>query len=103
MVEPWLAELLASGLRSGARIDANEYAEVIKRLLLANMAELSAESSPHPLGMFAVWKEVDRIQRLIIDGRPVNEYFTSPPYEFTSREDLSRVQIQLGYVLEAAK
>ena len=103
MVEPWLAELLASGLRSGARIDSQEYAEVIKRLLLANMAELSAESSPHPLGMFAVWKEVDRIQRLIIDGRPVNEYFTSPPYEFTSGEDLSRVQVKLGHVLEVAK
>ena len=103
MVEPWLAELLASGLRSGARIDSQEYAEVIKRLLLANMAELSAESSPHPLGMFAVWKEVDRIQRLIIDGRPVNEYFTSPPYEFTSGEDLSRVQVKLGHLLEVAK
>ena len=103
MMEPWLAELLASRLPSGAKIDNKEYAEVIRRLLLANMAELTAESSPHPLGMFAVWKEVDRIQRLIIDGRPVNEYFTSPPYEFTCGEDLSRMQVKLGYLLEAAK
>ena len=103
MMEPWLAELLASRLPSGAKIDNKEYAEVIRRLLLANMAELTAESSPHPLGMFAVWKEVDRIQRLIIDGRPLNEYFTSPPYEFTCGEDLSRMQVKLGYLLEAAK
>ena len=97
MMEPWLAELLASRLPSGAKIDNKEYAEVIRRLLLANMAELTAESSPHPLGMFAVWKEVDRIQRLIIDGRTVNECFTSPPYEFTCGEDLSRVQVKLGF------
>ena len=102
MVEPWLAELLASRLQSSARIDSKEYAEVIKRLLLANMAKLIAESSPHPLGMFVVWKEVDRIQRLITDVRPVNEHFTSPPCEFTSGEELSRVQVQLGYILEAA-
>ena len=64
MVEPWLAELLADRFRSGAKIDQKEYATVIKRLLLAKMAELTATSSSHPLGMFAVWKEVDRIQRL---------------------------------------
>ena len=83
MVEPWLAELLAGGIKSGARIDLKEYAEIIRRLLSAKMAELTAERAEHPLGMFAVWKEVDKIQRLIIDGRPVNEYFTSPPFEFT--------------------
>ena len=52
---------------------------------------------------FAGRKEVDRVQRLIIDGRPVNEYFLSPPFEFTSGEDLSRLQVELGYVLQAAK
>ena len=83
MVEPWLAELLADRFRSGAKIDPKEYFAVIKRLMLTNMAELTATSASHPMGMFAVWKEVDRIQRLIIDGRLVNEYFTSPPYEFT--------------------
>ena len=41
LVEPWLAELVASGLKSGARIDPKEYAEIIKRLLCANMAELT--------------------------------------------------------------
>ena len=54
LVETWLAELLADRFRSGAKIDPKEYAAVIKRLLSANMAELTAESSPHPLGMFAV-------------------------------------------------
>ena len=86
LVETWLAELLADRFRSGAKIDPKEYAAVIKRLLSANMAELTAESSPHPLGMFAVWKTVDESQRLNIDGRPVNEYFTSPPYKFTCGE-----------------
>ena len=53
--------------------------------------------------MFAVWKEVDKIQGLIIDGRPVNEYFTSPTLEFTCDEDLSRLQVRLGFLLQAAK
>ena len=74
MVEPWLAELLAGAIKSGARIEPTEYAEIVKRLLSAEMAELTAERAAHPLGMFAVWKEVDKIQRLIIYGRPVNEY-----------------------------
>ena len=103
MVEPWLAELLACGVKSGARIEPKEYAAVVKRLLSAKMAELTAEKAAHPLGMFAVWKEVDRVQRLIIDGRPVNEYFISPPFEFTSGEDLSRLQVELGYLRQAAK
>ena len=103
LVEPWLAELLASGCKSGARIDPKEYAEIIKRLLCANMAELTAERAEHPLGMFAVWKEIDKIQRLIIDGRPVNEYFTSSPFEFTCGEDLSRRQVKLGHLLQVAK
>ena len=91
MVESWLAELLADGMKSGSRIDPGEYAKIVKRLLSAKMAELTAERAAHPLGMFAVWKEVDQIQRLIIDGRPVNEYFTSPPFEFTCGEDLARL------------
>ena len=91
MVESWLAELLADGMKSGSRIDPGEYAKIIKRLLSAKMAELTAERAAHPLGMFAVWKEVDQIQRLIIDGQPVNEYFTSPPFEFTCGEDLARL------------
>ena len=33
MVEPWLAELVAGSIRSGARIDPKEYAEIVKRLL----------------------------------------------------------------------
>ena len=103
MVEPWLAELLAAGIPSGARIEPKEYAKIIKRLLSAKMAELTAERAAHPLGMFAVWKEVDKIQRLIIDGRPVNEYFTSPPFEFTSGEYLARLQVKLGHLLQAAK
>ena len=103
MVEPWLAELLAGAIKSGARIEPTEYAEIVKRLLSAEMAELTAERAAHPLGMFAVWKEVDKIQRLIIDGRPVNEYFTSPPLEFTCGEDLSRMQVSLGHLLEVAK
>ena len=103
MVEPWLAELLAAGIPSGARIEPKEYAKIIKRLLSAKMAELTAERAAHPLGMFAVWKEVDKIQRLIIDGRPVNEHFTSPPFEFTSGEDLARLQVELGHLLQAAK
>ena len=101
--QPWLAELVAGSIRSGARIDPKEYAEIVKRLLSAKMAELTAERAAHPLCMFAVWKEVDKIQRLIIDGRPVNEYFTNPPFEFTSGEDLSRLQVQLGYLLQVAK
>ena len=60
MVEPWLAELVARGIRSGARIDPKEYAEIVRRLLSAKMAELTAERTAHPLGMFAVWKEVMR-------------------------------------------
>ena len=103
LIEPWLAELLASGIKSGARIDPKEYAEIIKRLLIAKMAELTAERAAHPLGMFAVWKEVDKVQRLIIDGRPVNEFFTSPPFEFTCGEDLARLQVQVGHLLQAAK
>ena len=103
MVEPWLAELLADGMKSGSRIDPGEYAKIVKRLLSAKMAELTAERATHPLGMFAVWKEVDQIQRLIIDGRPVNEYFTSPPFEFTCGEDLARLQVKIGHMLQAAK
>ena len=103
MVESWLADILASAIKSGARIDPKEYAEIIKRLLSAQMAELTAERAEHPLGMFAVWKEVGKIQRLIIDGRPVNEYFTSPPFEFTCGEDLSRLQVKLGHLLQVAK
>ena len=103
MVESWLADILASAIKSGARIDPKEYAEIIKRLLSAQMAELTAERAEHPLGMFAVWKEVGKIQRLIIDGRPVNEYFTSPPFEFTCGEDLSRLQVKLGHPLQIAK
>ena len=48
-------------------------------------------------------KRFDKIQRLIIDGRPVNEYFTSPPFEFTCGEDLSRMQVSLGHLLQVAK
>ena len=103
MIEPCLAELLACGIKSGARIEPKEYAEVVKGLLSAKMAELTAEKAAHPLGMFAVWKEVDRVQRLIIDGRPINECFISPNFEFTDGKDLSRLQIELGYLLQAAK
>ena len=67
------------------------------------MAELTADRAEHPLGMFAVWKEIGKIQRLIIDRRPVNEFFPSPPFEFTSGEDLSRLQVKLGHLLQAAK
>ena len=61
MVESWLAELLADGIQSGARIEQKEYAAIIQRLLSTKMAELTTERAAHPLGMFAVWKEVDKI------------------------------------------
>ena len=71
----------------------------MKRLLSAEIAELTAERAAHPLGMFNVWKEVDKIQRLTIDGRPVNEYFITPPFGFIYVEDLLRMQVKLGHLL----
>ena len=33
----------------------------------------------------------------------MSEYFTSPLFEFTSGEDLARLQVKLGHLLQAAK
>ena len=85
MVEPWLAELLAGGTKSGARVDPKEYDEIIQRLLSAKLAELTAERAAHLLGMFAVWNEVDAApyHRWTASGR----VFASPLFEFTCGED----------------
>ena len=54
----FIAELAASLVHSGVRLDDEEYVKVLKRLLEVGMLEFTATASEYPLKLFAVWKVV---------------------------------------------
>ena len=99
----FIAELAASLVHSGVRLDEEEYVKVLKRLLEVGMLEFTATASEYPLKLFAVWKVVGEIQRLIMDGRVPNCFFLTPSMEHTSGDDLARMQVAEDRLLEVAK
>ncbi len=101
--DPLVADLAAAGARSCQRAEPAEYAATVGRLFEAGMVEFSPIATGHPLGLFAVWKDYPNSQRLIVDARPANAQFKIPKYESTTGDDLSRMQVGPGLVLEAAK
>ena len=103
LASPIVAELAASLTRSFQGADREEYVKTVARMLGCGMVELTAEAVSYPLGIFAVLKADGISQRMIVDGRPANCFFSVPPIEHTSGEDLARMHVSADHVLEAAK
>jgi len=103
MVDPLIAELAAHVTRSYHSADPDEYAAAVVRLDANGMVELQADAAEHPLGLFAVLKSDGLTLRLIVDGRPANVKFNTPSFEHTGGDDLARIQVPGGCVLEIAK
>ena len=99
------AELAATakGVRSCHKVEPAEYAALLAHMHAADMLELTAEHTGHPLGVFGVWKVVGQLLRLIVDGRPANAFFRTPEYEHTGGDSLARIQVDAGMSLEVAK
>ena len=77
--------------RSCHLAEDGEFAQLVARLAGANMLEFTAEGAAHPLGLFGVWKEVGEVQRMIVDARPANAGFLTPPFEVTTGEARTRL------------
>ena len=101
--DPLVAELAAACTRSCHKAEPMAYAGVLRRMHDASMVEWTSQPSSHPLGLFAVWKKPNEIQRLIVDARPANSSFVKPPYEHTSGDSLARMQVAPGHVMTVAK
>ena len=58
LVDRFIAELAASLVQSGVRLDDKEYVKVLKTLLDVGTLEFTATASEYPLKLFAVWEVV---------------------------------------------
>ena len=60
---------------------------------------------PHPFFRqgIGVWKVYGKSQRLLVDARPPNCLFDTPPFIHTGGDSISRMQVAPGYDLEVAK
>ena len=103
MVDPLIGELAACLTRSYHSAEPGEYAATVARLVANGMVELQADAATHPLGLFAVLKSDGVTLRLIVDGRPANARFNTPSFEHCGGDDLVRIQVPAGHVLEIAK
>ena len=103
MYSAMVGDIAAAGLRSFQSATPQEYVKTVARLLSADMVELSQVGTSDPVGLFAVWKTEGETQRLIIDARPSNVRFKTPPYEHTGGDDLTRIQVKPNSTLEVAK
>ena len=101
--DPVIAEVAAAASRSCHRVAPAEYVGTLRRLADALMVEFSSEKAAHPLGLFGVWKIVDEVMRLIVDGRPANAFFRTPQYVHTAGDSLAQMQVEPGHDLEVAK
>ena len=95
--------MAAAASRSCHRVAPAEYVGTLRRLADALMVEFSSEKAAHPLGLFGVWKIVDEVMRLIVDGRPANAFFRTPQYVHTAGDSLAQMQVEPGHDLEVAK
>ena len=102
LVDPPPSELFRS-VRSCHRVQDGSYPTLIARMFSAGMCDFSVGTDHRSLGLFGVWKVVGERMRLIVDARPANIWFRTPPYEFTTGDSLARIQVPPGFELEVAK
>ncbi len=101
--DPLITGLAVLGARSCHRCEPEQYAALLARLQAAGMCDFQLQSGKRPLGLFGMWKIPGVSMRLIVDARPANCAFRTPPYEHTSGDCLARMQVPDGYTLLAAK
>ena len=89
--------------RSCHRASPKEYAALVARLYKGRMAELFPSPADFILGLFGVWKVYGKSQRLLVDARPPNCLFDTPPFIHTGGDSIARMQVAPGYDLEVAK
>ena len=100
--DPVVAELDAAASRSCHRVTPAEYVGTLRRLADALMVEFSSEKAAHPLGLFGVWKIVDEVMRLIVDGDG-KRLLPHAPVRHTAGDSLAQMQVEPGHDLEVAK
>jgi len=104
-----VAQLASSVVRPCHQCNPGEYPRLLARMYNAGMLRFvpsNSQTSPRivpPLGVFAVWKVTNEKQRLIVDARPANAFFTTPPYESTSGDNLATIVVPPGASLQVAK
>ena len=99
-----LARQLSARLaRSCHRVSPAEYAKLVARMYKAKMADLFPSPAEFILGLFGVWKILGESQRMLVDARPPNCMFGTPPFVHTGGDSLSRMQVDEGNELEVAK
>ena len=91
MLSPFVGGLAASVTRSYQGASPAEYLRAVVRISRNDMVIFSKYKARFPLGIFAAWKIEGERQRLLLDGRPANVHFHTPPCEFTAGEDLVRI------------
>ena len=96
----WFAN---SRLVSCHRVSPTEYAKLVARMYNAKMAELFPSPADFILGLFGVWKIPGQSQRMLVDARPPNCMFETPPFVHIGGDSLSRMQVDEGNELEVAK
>ena len=98
-----MRQLSARLARSCHRVSPTEYAKLVARMYNAKMAELFPSPADFILGLFGVWKIPGQSQRMLVDARPPNCLFGTPPFVHTGGDSLSRMQVDEGNELEVAK
>ena len=103
MLSPLVGGLAAGVTRSYQGASPAEYLRAVVRMSRNDMVIFSKYKSRFPLGIFAAWKIEGETQRMLLDGRPANAHFHTPPCEFTAGEDLVRIIVPEGYILLVAR
>ena len=98
-----MRQLSARLARSCHRVSPTEYAKLVARMYNAKMAELFPSPADFILGLFGVWKIPGQSQRMLVDARPPNCMFETPPFVHIGGDSLSRMQVDEGNELEVAK
>ena len=96
-------QLHARLARSCHQASAKEYAALVARMYKGRMAELCPSPADFILGLFWIWKVYGKSQRLLVDARPPNCLFDTPPFAHTGGDNISRMQVAPGYDLEVGK
>ena len=95
--------LFARFARSCHRVSSTEYAKLVARMYKAKMAELFPSPADFILGLFRAWKIPGKSQRMLVDARPPNCMFGTPPFLHIGGDSLSRMKVDEGNELEVAK
>ena len=101
--EDWIRQIQARLARSCHRVSPKEYAALVARLYKGRMAELFPSPADFILGLFGVWKVSGKSQRLLVDARPPNCLFDTPPFIHRGGDSISRMQVAADHDLLDAK